>query len=94
MFDQKRRANNDVPDGARPTQGDGEKEFDTVLQNTASQRQGSITSVHDAVFGDVTEGGPNYRSVCQMPSFLLCLASLRRGLLTSDTSWAGWVRHS
>lgn len=69
MFDQKIRANDDVLDGTRPIQDDGEKEFDTVLQNTASQRQGSITSVHDAVFGDVTEGGPNYRSVRQMSSF-------------------------
>lgn len=64
MFDQKSQSNGEVVDGTHTIKHDGEEEFDIALQNTASRRQGSIASIHDAVFGDVTEGGPNYRSVC------------------------------
>ncbi|KAI7185980.1 amino acid transporter [Hortaea werneckii] len=90
MFDQKTRANDDVLDGTRPIQDDGEKEFDTVLQNTASQRQGSITSVHDAVFGDVTEGGPNYRSLGWLgTAFLMMKSMIGLGVLSIPAAFDG-----
>jgi hypothetical protein len=31
--------------------------------NTYSERRGSVISVKDAVFGEITEHGPNYRNV-------------------------------
>ncbi|KAI7161627.1 hypothetical protein KC349_g2628 [Hortaea werneckii] len=91
MFDQKSRADGDVLDGTRPIQDDGEKEFDdTVLQNTASRRQGSITSVHDAVFGDVTEGGPNYRSLGWLgTAFLMMKSMIGLGVLSIPAAFDG-----
>lgn len=44
-----------------------EKKYQLSLQQTVSKRPGSI---HDAVFGGVVEGGPNYRNVMIVP---LCL---------------------
>lgn len=64
MIDHKTQSNGQVVDGTHTIKHDGEEEFDMALQNTASRRHGSMASIHDAVFGDVTEGGPNYRSVC------------------------------
>lgn len=48
------------------TYGAEKKGGNTALQTIVSQQQGSMEScpqAHDAVFGVVTEGGPNYRSV-------------------------------
>ncbi|KAI7184602.1 hypothetical protein KC316_g7249 [Hortaea werneckii] len=90
MFDQKSRANGDALDGTRPIQEDGEKEFDTALQNTTTHRQGSITSVHDAVFGDVTEGGPNYRSLGWLgTAFLMMKSMIGLGVLSIPAAFDG-----
>lgn len=47
-----------------------------ALTNTSSQIgevQGLSVSAHDAVFGEITESGPNYRSVCDSQIFLLLM---------------------
>lgn len=38
------------------------------IQPTTSTRPGTYVQgvIHDDVFGDITQGGPNYRAVCQM----------------------------
>ncbi|KAI7503838.1 hypothetical protein KC367_g1393 [Hortaea werneckii] len=76
MFDQKSQSNGEVVDGTHTIKHDGEEEFDIALQNTASRRQGSIASIHDAVFGDVTEGGPNYRSLGWLGTAFLMMKSM------------------
>ena len=45
---------------------DPEKDIDTKaqVQRRASVMNGTCTNtIHDEVFGDITEGGPNYRAV-------------------------------
>jgi hypothetical protein len=52
---------------------DEEKKYDEEngIQPTTSFAAGTArrTSISDAVFGDITEDGPNYRAVCQPHTF-------------------------
>lgn len=38
------------------------------IEPTSSVQPGTCTQgvIHDDVFGDMTEGGPNYRAVCKL----------------------------
>lgn len=64
--------------------GDLEKKQDLALDHFISRRQGSVVSIHDAVFGDVVEGGPNYRNVGK-------LARTRTHHYVADTNGEGWL---
>lgn len=41
----------------------GTGELAPTHTNIGSERRGSVVSVKDAVFGEITEHGPNYRNV-------------------------------
>ena len=44
-----------------------DEKSDNVLDQTYSRNVGEVDNydpAHDAVFGDIGEGGPNYRNVC------------------------------
>lgn len=56
-----------------------EKKQEEGLAPTMSHPQGEvIEGSHDAVFGEITEDGPNYRNVCSSCR-RLCIASQSNG---------------
>ncbi|KAK5108520.1 hypothetical protein LTR62_008260 [Meristemomyces frigidus] len=60
-----------------------EKKVDVELNQAVSRRQGSVSSIADAVFGEVTEKGPNYRNVGWLgTAFLMMKTQIGLGVLS------------